>query len=57
MRHQPKQKNRAVAGIARVFSILTGKGGCQILKEEPQPQVVFAFGLLTTKRDPSSPSV
>ena len=29
----------------------------QILKEEPQPQVVLAFGLVTINREPSSPSV
>ena len=28
----------------------------QIEKEDPQPQVVLALGLLITKRDPSSPS-
>ncbi|CAI2132446.1 Uncharacterised protein [Serratia quinivorans] len=29
----------------------------QTLNEDPQPQVVLAFGLVTTKREPSSPSV
>ncbi len=29
----------------------------QMLKDDPQPQVVLAFGLVTTKRDPSNPSV
>lgn len=29
----------------------------QILKDDPQPQVVLAFGLVTINREPSSPSV
>ncbi len=29
----------------------------QIEKDDPQPHVVVALGLLTTKREPSSPSV
>ncbi len=29
----------------------------QILNEEPHPQVLVAFGLVTTKREPSSPSL
>ncbi|EDL5766226.1 hypothetical protein CWG77_20800 [Salmonella enterica subsp. enterica serovar Senftenberg] len=29
----------------------------QMLKEEPHPQVLFAFGLVTMKREPSRPSV
>ena len=29
----------------------------QTVKDEPQPQVVVALGLMTRKRDPSNPSV
>jgi hypothetical protein len=29
----------------------------QMLNDEPQPQVLVAFGLVTTKREPSRPSV
>jgi hypothetical protein len=41
----------------KIIHIHSYHGACQMEKDEPQPQVVVAFGLSTTKREPSSPSM
>jgi hypothetical protein len=41
----------------KVAVFVSGIDRDQMLKEEPHPQVLLAFGLVTTKREPSRPSV
>ncbi len=46
-----KQESAIGAFLARAWCVLR----YQTEKEEPQPQVVAALGLLTTKREPIRP--